>query len=135
MVGLLAGVAAPAADVAGTTVAGLAIADYDNTGGADGDIQIEVLLGIFRLVGVGLAEATVGEMLYVVDDQTVNDDITATTNGVKAGTHYNFESATDGWVVIDGVSRGQGAVSADASDLPTAETLVNERKAIINTYL
>lgn len=134
MVGLVIGVAAAAADASGTTVVGIALEDVLG-GASDGDETIRVLLGIFRLVGVGLAAATVGKAVFVEDDQTVDDDITAVTNGIKAGMLYEYIAATDGWLIIDGESRGPGAVSIDATDLAEALTLLNEIKGIVNTYL
>jgi len=54
-----------------------------------------------------------GEMMYVVDDQTVDDAVG--TNAIKAGTLVDYESATSGWIQLPKGSLGQGVVKPDAT--------------------
>lgn len=72
----------------------------DNTGGADGDVTVNVRRGIFRFknsaAGDLIAADDIGATCYVVDDETV-----ALTNGANtrsaAGTIYDVDA--DGvWV-------------------------------------
>lgn len=83
---------APSAGVTGT-VAGSAIEDVDNTGGADGDklVTVEHSLGetAFLLSHVGLTEADVCAQLYVGANPK---QVTKTaTNAVKSGILQGIE--------------------------------------------
>jgi predicted RecA/RadA family phage recombinase len=129
-----AGYAKAAADGAGLKVVGVADVTVDNTGGASGDKSIKVRRGVFKLPAASITQAMVGKLMYVVDDQTVDD--AKGTNGVKAGRLVEFLSTTEGWIEILG-GMGVGAVVADADATygqPEAD-LINELKTIINTYL
>lgn len=71
------GNAMPAGLLAGGSVRaiGVAAATFDNTGGAAGAIECEVLLGVFKLAnnaGELVTRASVGALCYVLDDQTVS---------------------------------------------------------------
>jgi hypothetical protein len=129
------GYAIPAADAADNYVVGVAYEECDNTltGHSQGGKSVRVYTGgVFKVVASSITQAMVGEMMYVVDDQTVDDAVG--TNGIKAGILVEYVSATSGWIAIVSTA-GQAAVSADASDLATAITLVNEIKGIVNKYL
>ncbi len=75
IVALNAGYAAPAASGLGLVAVGKALATVDNSTGADGDLSVEVLLGVFRFEnstsGDAIAQANVGSVCYLADDQTV----------------------------------------------------------------
>jgi hypothetical protein len=70
-----AGFAAPGRTATGLIVAGRAERQFDNTGGAAGAITAEVRRGVFPFVnssaGDAIAQADVGTVCYIVDDQTV----------------------------------------------------------------
>lgn len=75
IVALNAGYAAPAASGLGLVAVGKALSTVDNSTGADGDLSVEVLLGVFRFenstAGDAIAQANVGSVCYLADDQTV----------------------------------------------------------------
>ncbi len=148
------GWALPAADAANLRVVGIADAQADNSAGADGALSVKVRRGVFRLVASSITQPMVGQIMYVVDDQTFDDG--KGTNGIKAGRLVEYVGAADGWIeILGGLS--QGAVTADAAvtaaadgtDLASTETLandlkakynaavtlINELKGIVNTYL
>ena len=130
-----AGYLIPAADAANNTVAGLAYERCDNTltGHTQGGKSCRVLIGgVALLMASSITQAMVGEAMYVVDDATVDDVVG--TNGIKAGVLLDYVSATSGWVRMAS-GKGRAPVSADASDLATAITLVNEIKAILQKYV
>lgn len=80
LVSLAAGYARPSRTNTTDLVAGVARATVDNTGGAQGAKDVEVRRGLFTFenstAGDLIAQANVGAVCYVVDDQTV-----ALTNG------------------------------------------------------
>lgn len=58
----------------GVRAVGVAAATADNTGGADGVIEVEVHVGVYKMLNHGadlVTAASVGADCYVVDDQTV----------------------------------------------------------------
>jgi diaminopimelate epimerase len=65
----------------GNAARGVAHHAADNTGGADGDIRVELRRGVYRFDngagGAALARADIGAVAYVVDDQTVGKTGTA----------------------------------------------------------
>ena len=72
LVVLDAGYAKPGATATGLVTVGRAKSTVDNSSGADGDLKIEVESGAFRFAnGDSIAQANVGALAYVVDDQTV----------------------------------------------------------------
>lgn len=96
-----AGYALPGSDTAGLIFQGVAEARADNAGGAAGDINVEVRRrGVFKLTaGSAVAQANVGDPVYLVDDQTV--DIAAdTTNDIFCGVIVGFIDSTHVWVDI-----------------------------------
>src|SRR5687768_2204718 len=70
-----AGYAAPGRTATGLIAVGCAQKTVDNTGGAAGALVIEVRRGTFKWLnsagGELIAQAEVGTMAYIVDDQTV----------------------------------------------------------------
>jgi len=126
-----AGFAAPAADTAGFRMLGVGKETVDNSAGVAGDLNVKVEVPILALLGAtSITQAMVGDMMYVVDDQTFDD--TKGTNGVKAGILVEYVSATEGWILIK--EAGVGAVLADAGATYTAaeQNLINELKVVVN---
>ena len=126
-----AGFAIPAANAASVKVVGVAKAQADNTGGADGAIYVNVEEGLFQFPASSITQAMVGQNMYVVDDNTV-DDVVGTA-GVKAGRLLEFNSTGLGWIWIQ--PAGVGTVLANGSDLATTQALANDLKDIINKWL
>lgn len=128
-----AGYAVPAADAAGMKVVGVATARVDNAAGGNGDARVVVEEGDFRLPAVSITQEMVGQVMYVVDDQTFDDAVG--TNAVKAGRLVSFVSATEGWVRVR--PAGEGITNADAGATYTAaeQALINKIKDIINKRL
>lgn len=86
-----------ACDVTATGVngfAGIAVAEADNSSGADGAINVEVwTTGDFELVGAGTySQATVGVPVYGDDNYTINISIGSTS--VPIGLCVGYVSAT-----------------------------------------
>ena len=128
------GFAVPAADAAGSHgVVGVAV-KTTAAPTANGDNDVEVLTGVARLVATAITAAMVGQMMYVVDDQTFDDAIG--TNAVKAGALVKRESNTDGWILITGKPPGRGVPTADAdATYGQAEAdLINAIKDRFNLY-
>ncbi len=96
------GYAVAAADTAGLTFAGVAIAQANNGSGADGDISVVVRRrGRYKLDYQGwLTQAGMSAKVYAVDDQTV-DAANGTTNDVQVGIIARIESAGEAWIDID----------------------------------
>ncbi len=95
-----AGYAVPAAAAASNKgVVGVAAETIDNSAGAAGALSVRVRCGIFRFVGVDLAQSQVGSKVYASDDQTFS--ATQATNQPVAGRLTRYEAATDGWIEID----------------------------------
>lgn len=90
-----AGYAAPGRTATGLIVAGRAEQTVDNTGGSAGAKVIEVRRGIMKFnnstAGDAIAQADVGKVCYIVDDQTVAlTDATASRS--RAGMIYQLEA-------------------------------------------
>ena len=131
-----AGYAAPAAQSASFRVVGVAAENGNNNPGANGAISVRVVSGRhFRFAASSITQAMVGQIMYVVDDQTVDDAIGA--QAVKAGILTEFLSVTEGWIFIPDGGIGEGAVLADAGATYTSaeQNLINQLKARLNTYL
>jgi len=104
------GFALPSTDTAAYRFVGIAVEQADNTGGSDGDIEVKVYTeGCFKLTGVSLAQANVGTILYVNDDNSVEDG-TGAAQDCAVGMLVKYISATSGWVEIN--HRALGVVSA-----------------------
>ncbi len=93
------GYAVPAGNVAGHKVMGVAMEQADNRSGGDGAMQVRVrLAGVFEFEAVSIAPAQVGAEMFVVDDQTFDDENSG--QGVKCGRLVKYVSATRGWIKI-----------------------------------
>ncbi len=97
-----AGYAAPAREATGLLCYGRFEADVDNTGGAAGAKTVEILSGCFKYAnsaaGDLIAQADVGKLCYLVDDQTV----AKTDNSAARSVAGRIESVdADGvWVLM-----------------------------------
>ncbi len=124
----------PAADAAGGQgVIGVASRSYAAQG-ADGREAVEALIGAFEFAATSITQAMEGQMMYVVDDSTFDDQ--PGTNAIKAGVLLRYISATRGVIWIPGKAPGPGILTADADatyGAPEAD-LLNEIKAWINRY-
>lgn len=80
-------------ETAGTTpFAGIADNEADNLAGADGDIEIDVVDGIWSHIdGSGFVQSDVGKDLFATDDNTLT--MTATAN-TFVGRVVEFRSST-----------------------------------------
>ena len=71
--------------------------------GTDGETKIKVQRASITVVGVTLTQAMVGDIVEVLDDQTVVA-AGASVNTIKAGELLRFDSATAGEILIVGGS-------------------------------
>lgn len=96
-----AGYAVNASDAASDLFVGVADRTADNTDGADGAIEVHVRMGgvIDVVFGGTAAQSSIGDLVYVVDNQTV-DLAGVTTNDVLVGRIVEFTSATKVRVAI-----------------------------------
>lgn len=96
-----AGYAVNATDTTGERVVGVTSASADNTGGADGAIDVTVWTnGAHSFVANFSATiANVGDKVYAVDNQTV-DLAATTTNDVLVGVIVGVESASQVRVML-----------------------------------
>jgi hypothetical protein len=95
-----AGYLVPAADTAGLAVVGVAHNDVDATGLDDGAVSCLVDIGVFGFANAGsngAAQADIGRLVFVKDDQTVQN-ATGATNDVVAGILVEIDSAGVYWV-------------------------------------
>jgi len=99
------GFAIPASDTASQKVIGVAIEEVNNTG-ADGALNVRVDADCeFRFVATSITQAMLGTMMYVVDDNTV-DDAAGPTNDAPVGPMTQFISTTACWVYVPGLTVG-----------------------------
>ena len=92
------GYARPGVDTTGFRVVGIA-AETITGGAADGDEEVQVISGILALLPASsLAATDVPNIMYLVDDQTIDE--TSPANSVKVGRLHEYVSATSGWVHI-----------------------------------
>lgn len=95
----------PAATVAGLDAAGVSVATFDNTLGANDAMNVEVDYGVhgFAFSGTALTKASEGKKAYVADNQTLSTDISGdagTHNRGRAGIITEFVNATFAYVMI-----------------------------------
>jgi hypothetical protein len=103
-----AGFLAPCAPEAGSTFAGIAIENIDNSAGAAGDLLCRVQnVGAIELVGAGLAQSDVGSKVYATDDGVITT-VEGTTSKQLVGVIVKFISATSVLVKLTPFS-GTGA--------------------------
>lgn len=92
------GYARPAVDTSGFKVVGVAIETVTG-GAADGDVYVRVQSGaFFTFAASSITQAMVPDIMYVVDDQTIDE--TTPANSVKAGILVRFISTTEGEIYI-----------------------------------
>lgn len=89
-----AGNAVPAT-AAGNPAFGVALHEANNTGGAAGDLVVELRKGTFLFANNGLDRTDVGSVVKVTDDQTVGG-----AGAANAGTLVDV-AAGGAWVRID----------------------------------
>jgi len=95
------GYALPAADTSGHVLVGVAVEKADNSSGSSGDIDVRVYkTGTFEVAKASAAQTDVGDLMYVLDDQTV---ASSSTNSVKAGYVVEVPSSSKVRIRIDGV--------------------------------
>lgn len=89
----------PADDASGTShVVGVAD-EYVNNTGADAAVDCRVITGrAFRFAATAITVAMLGDMAYVVDDNTVDNG--SGTNDVIAGQIIQVDSTTQCWIYI-----------------------------------
>ncbi len=98
-VGAAHGYAIPGADASGNIFVGVAMESVDNTGGASGAKWITVRRqGVFEFPATSITQAMVGDLMYVVDDQTFDE--TSPGNNVLCGRLVKYISATKGMIDI-----------------------------------
>lgn len=99
------GYAEPASTATGLIALGVFHALADNTGGADGDLEVEIERGFFHFANDGgdpIAATAIGSTCYLVDDQTV-----AATDGTGTRSPAGIVDEVDDngvWVLIDPTS-------------------------------
>lgn len=91
----------PAADTSGySNVMGIADEQVVNAG-ANGAKNCRVVRGrLVLMTAVSITQGMVGDVMYVVDDATV-DDVAGVSNGIRAGVLEAYVSSTSGWVYFD----------------------------------
>jgi len=102
------GYATNGADTADYLFAGVSYEQVDNSAGQAGDESIRVeKTGEHTFVynGGDAAQALVGQEVYIVDNQTVDEDILVTTNDIKCGAIAEVLSTSLVRVRIDGYTR------------------------------
>ncbi|MDC8804222.1 hypothetical protein PRZ61_12295 [Halomonas pacifica] len=105
-VGNATGFAEPASTATGLIALGVFHALADNTGGADGDLEVEIERGYFHFANSAAADEIdrthIGSVCYLVDDQTV-----AATDGTATRSPAGIVDDVDDngvWVLIDPTS-------------------------------
>lgn len=95
-----AAVAAPvAASAVGLKLAGVAYEKVDDSAGAGTKWCKVFTRGLFKFTASSISQAMVGEMMYLVDDQTI-DDVPG-TYGIPVGILVEYVSTTSGWIDIE----------------------------------
>ena len=121
----------PASDTTALQVVGVAHETIDNSAGSNGDLKCRVKSGMLaRFAASSITQAMVGQVMYVVDDQTFDDG--PGTNAIKAGRLVEFISTTEGWLEIKPTGPGAIVANADATYGQAEADLINELKDIVN---
>lgn len=136
------GYAIPAADAAGNIFVGMALRYVDNSAGADGAKTVRVRrMGVFEFNASSITQAMVGDLMYVVDDQTFDE--TSPGNSIPCGVLVKYVSATKGWIDIAQGVRIGAAIAATAISIAdaggyfaanNAETVLQEVGAEMAVY-
>jgi hypothetical protein len=130
------GYAIPAADAAGNQFIGVATELADNSGSAvNGTIMVKVRRrGVFKFAASSIVQAAVGDIMYVVDDQTFDE--TSPGNNVICGKLVKLESGTEGWVDIElavpvAVIAGGALTVTDPASLYAGATVVTQLQEVM----
>ena len=111
------GYAVAGQDAAGYIFAGVAAEQGDNDGGSNGDVDVRCFTeGLFKFDASSITQAMVGQMMYIVDDHTFDED--GGTYQIPVGILVEYVSTTSGWIDIGpavGKKRVRLVVPADAS--------------------
>jgi hypothetical protein len=102
------GYATNGSDGASLVFGGVSYEQVDNSAGSAGDKELRLeKTGEFGFVynGGDATQACVGKEVYIVDNQTVDDDASATTYDIKAGTVVEVPSGALVRVRIDGYAK------------------------------
>jgi hypothetical protein len=102
------GYATNGADTANYLFAGVSYEQVDNSAGSAGDQEIRVeKTGEHTFVynGGDASQAIVGKEVYIVDNQTVDEDALQVTNDIKCGVIAEVLNTTQVRVRIDGYAR------------------------------
>jgi Uncharacterized conserved protein (DUF2190) len=89
------GLLVPGADTAGLVFVGVALENVKGDGVKKCRVRLK---GVFNFFSSGRAQADVGALVYLADDQTVA--LTA-TNSIPCGRIAKVDSATSVWIDID----------------------------------
>lgn len=109
-----AGYAAPGRTATGLQCLGRAAETVDNTGGAAGDELIKIEPGVFRWANSdSIAQSDVGQLAYIVDDQTVAKGDGSGTRSI-AGTIMGVDSSGV-WVLSGLAVEISSALAAETS--------------------
>lgn len=113
----------PASDTSGLTgVVGVAAEKVDNSGGSAGDKHCAVESGRqYKFAATSITQAMVGDIMYVEDDQTVDDIGGTHTNEIPAGVLVEYVGTTEGWIFIPQGGFDVGLQLKAIHTLPTAD--------------
>lgn len=114
------GYANPGSDTSGLIFMGVATARADNSDGANGDISVVLRRRglVYATFGTAISQATVGDNVFLVDDQTV--DVTANvTHNIFCGILAKYVDTTHGWIDIEPAIR-QADVATHIADASAA---------------
>lgn len=138
------GYVTPAADASGALgVCGIAYEDSTAPSNA-GDKKVKYLTGVLaRLAATSITQAMEGKIMYVVDDQTFDDD--PGTYGIKAGVLVEYISSTEGVILVEDEAIGRAVAAATATTVSDADadgtygaaeaTLINNLKTAVNALI
>lgn len=94
-----AGLAVAGQATAGYKFAGVAYEKVDDSAGAGTKWCRVFTEGLFKFTATSITQAMVGQMMYLQDDQTI-DDVPAATAAIPCGILVEYVSATEGWIDI-----------------------------------
>ena len=108
---------AVAASDSGTDIYTVGVAESSVLGGSsNGDKWITVLSGgVFEFTATSITQAMIGTIMYVVDDETI-DDVAGVNQDVPCGILVEFVDSTTGWISI-----GIGGVRAEFDSVVTGD--------------
>jgi hypothetical protein len=84
---------------AGYKFAGVAAENVDDSAGADTKWCRVYTEGLFKFAATSITQAMVGQMMYLQDDQTI-DDVPASAAAIPCGILVEYVSTTSGWIDI-----------------------------------